>query len=322
MQPTRTRGLQRRVGGCVRRRPAEPSGARPGLVFTPDTVPEGSDAASSEAASAEDAAAAEQDPTSGLVFTPDTVPEGYTDAKVEYVTVEIPDWSPPQAQQVPALHPDTPAPSWVTGQAPVTPASLIAVSVLPADHIDADPEYPGGETPRPTSALEQFAEDCLRAASGSERLFPSGCANLLHEMTWPLDYLGAQESCVLGEYTLRYQQYARSGDGPAAWPYGWHNCATVINPDPSDTTSGLEQRCEAVLPADVDLETAPDFLVTYHDDGNQEVEVVPSRSGASCAEWAQSFGVSEYCPMLSKLATQWMQHYYDAPARSSFVVWC
>ena len=132
-------------------------------------------------------------------------------------------------------------------------------------------------------------------------------------MTWPLDYLGAHESCVLGEYTLRYQQYARSGvTGPAASPYGWHNCATVINPDPSDTTSSLEQRCEAVLPADVDLETRPDFLVTYYDDGNQDVEVVPSRSGVSCAEWAQSLAMSEYCPMLSELATQWMQHYYDA----------
>ena len=142
-----------------------------GLVFTPDTVPEGSDAAqpdaaSSEAASAEDAAAAEQDPTSGLVFTPDTVPEGYTGAKVEYVTVEMPDWSPPQAQQVPALHPDTRRRPGSQGRHLWTPASLIAVSVLPADHIDADPQYPGGETPRPTPALEQFAEDCLRAASG------------------------------------------------------------------------------------------------------------------------------------------------------------
>ena len=310
--------------------PATPPEGPSGVTATG----EGSDAAQTaaaagETAAAEDAAAEvavadEQDPTSDPVFTSGTVPEGYTyiDATVEYVAVEIPDWSPPQAQQVPPMHPDTRAPSWSTLEAPVTPASLIAVSVLPADHMDADPEYPGGETPLPTVALEQFADGCLRAAAGSELLNPSDCAFMLHEMTWPLDYMGAHEGCVVGEYTLRYQRYAESGISAAPSPYGWHNCATAINPDPSDTTSSLEERCEAVLPPDVDLETRPDFLVTYHDDGTHEVEVLPSRSGATCAEWAQSLTFSDYCPMVSALATQWMQHYYGAPARSSFAVWC
>ena len=214
------------------------------------------------------------------------------------------------AREVPPLHPDTAAPSWTAGTAE-TPPGLPAL-LLPQPQ---DPLYPGGEMPRPTEEIKAFASWCVQTAESSAAFTDQDCAAALHEMVWPIDYMGAAPQCVIAQYRQRFDDYTAAGAvGIAPAENGWHNCASVINPDPSDESTTLAERCAQVLPEGVELE-APAGSATSD-----------QRTPDGCAAWAQSLATSgvagSRCSLLAALATQWMQYHYLAPDDGSFVILC
>ena len=214
------------------------------------------------------------------------------------------------AREVPPLHPDTAAPSWTAGTVETPPG--LPELLLPQPQ---DPLYPGGEMPRPTEEIKAFASWCLQTAASSSSFTDQDCASALHEMVWPVDYMGAAAQCVIAQYRQRFDGYAAAGAvGIAPAENGWHNCASVVNPDPSDASTSLAERCAQVLPEGARLE-APAGSATSD-----------QRTPDGCAAWAQSLQASgvagSRCSLVAALATQWMQYHYLAPDDGSFVILC
>ena len=141
-------------------------------------------------------------------------------------------------------------------------------------------------------------------------------------MVWALDYLGADEACVLGQYRQRFEAFAAANTAPNISPFGWQRCASVVNPDPGDTTSTLGERCRAVLPPDVVLRERNWVEITFDDDGNEHAVAHVGRNGVTCEEWEVSHDLTSVCAMVSALATEWMQHHYRAPDNGSFRIGC
>ena len=141
-------------------------------------------------------------------------------------------------------------------------------------------------------------------------------------MVWALDYLGADEDCVLEQYTKRFRRFDEDGSDSAVSPFRWQNCASAVNPDPGDTASTLGERCLAVLPADVVLQGNNWLEITFDDDGTEHIEAFVSRIGITCEEWEVSLDLTTVCAMVSALATEWMQHHYHAPDNGSFSIGC
>ena len=88
------------------------------------------------------------------------------------------------------------------------------------------------------------------------------CSSSLSSFSWALTHLGADEACVLDQYTkliealgeIRGSDVDGSKTAAAEDAYGWHNCATIIDPDPTDGRS-LAAKCETlpVVKAGIDL---------------------------------------------------------------------
>lgn len=121
------------------------------------------------------------------------------------------------------------------------------------------------ETPRLSGTVLQFQAACRSQQNVS-------CWWLLSLMKWSLDYMGARPSCILGEYLARVDAAAERDEivGLIQDRFGWHNCATVIDPLVGDTpasgndvrnrlsdTPGITfaDRCRAVLPVGTVLDT-------------------------------------------------------------------
>ena len=224
------------------------------------------------------------------------------------------------AQAIPEQHPDTPPPSWIAGQ-PFPPDGYPPFTAAPS----LDPAYPGGELARPTEGTLGFSRWCVGVSAGGA-FTEYECGHALHEMVWALDYLGADEDCVLEQYTKRFRRFDEDGSDSAVSPFRWQNCASAVNPDPGDTTSTLGERCLAVLPPDVVLEERNRVVITFDDDGTEHAEAFVGRSGVTCEQWEASLalaGIStSVCAMVSAVATQWMQHHYHAPDNGSFSIGC
>ena len=213
-------------------------------------------------------------------------------------------WVEPYAGYVPPVHPDTEPASWDTGE--WEPGSGY--------------RYVGNDHPRATPDVEAWTASCTGGSS---------CDWLLYAMKWALDYLGAEEDCVVAVYHARWRRANSSNwqSGAEIDLYGWHRCPTVIDPrtptvaDPyvqqmpngSDvlllaaSSDSLADRCRAVLPADVELE----FSVNN--------DLSKRREGLDCDEWAALAGARRVtyktCDASALLAEEWMEHHHGMPVR-------
>lgn len=136
------------------------------------------------------------------------------------------------------------------------------------------------------------------------------CSMSLSSFAFPLRYLGADEACVLDQYTKLINALADIDGGDitaqsdaAEDAYGWHNCATIIDPDPEDGRS-LTAKCEA-LP-----EVREDIDALY----------------GSCAQWADEqmeiFHWTPNCSASSGLLWAWMQTHYGDESLSGWLSDC
>ena len=136
------------------------------------------------------------------------------------------------------------------------------------------------------------------------------CSMSLSSFAFALSHLGADEACVLDQYTKLINALADIDGGDitaqanaAEDAYGWHNCASVIDPDPTDGRS-LAEKCEA-LPA-----------------------VRESRSAlyGSCAEWAEvQMSISASTPICSAstaLLFAWMKTHYGDKSTQDWLSGC
>ena len=123
-------------------------------------------------------------------------------------------WVAPQAGMVPVVHADVPSTEWQRG--PVNPG---------------DRAY---DKPRETERVREWRNWCYRDGVS--------CEWLEHEMYQALDYLGADPICVLNEYSKKAEYFLSQGSGAnhsyAKNNFGWHLCATVIDPIVGEMPSG------------------------------------------------------------------------------------
>ena len=164
------------------------------------------------------------------------------------------DWVAPYIGLVPEVHPDTPPTSWERG--------------------DLEPGVRPLETPRSTGVDRVQVAEWINWM-GADSSYTQW---LMGYIKWALDYLGAHPACVINTYYGRVVTSNEVTQPDQAEPgylrdiYGWHNCATVIDPfiasiaipEDRDNDIGLRlsdtpgitlaERCRAVLPEDVQLE--------------------------------------------------------------------
>lgn len=237
----------------------------------------------------------------------------------------------PQAGMIPREHPYWDYPNCAPG--PPWPSDCYPPSEweIPQDLSDCRAgAYPdlgvGGicagrranERPRWTSDVARWASWCFRQPRGN-------CTWLLHQMKWSLDFLGAHPWCVLNEYQDRADAYGAGARGNTVKNrYGWHNCATVIDPLVKKTPAGrtndaglllsdtvaLAEQCRMVLPADVQLETRV-----------RRSSERPERFGSDCDAWAEWAHTNPRgrdnpdCWRSARLAEEWMEHHHATPER-------
>ena len=227
------------------------------------------------------------------------------------------DWVAPHVGLVPEVHPDTPPTSWERG--------------------DLQPGTRPIETPRSTGADRVQVAEWINWMGAQPTTYRQW---LMYNMKWALDYLGAHPACVIPTY---YDRVATSNEVTLpgrAEPtylrdsYGWHNCATVIDPFISGVdlparandiglrlsdTPGitLAERCRTVLPEDIQLE---DFRTRSDAEGKLVGYYYDLESGhAGCDDWANwvesGYWYPQYpaCTASAQLASEWMEHHYGAP---------
>ncbi|MXW99887.1 MAG: hypothetical protein F4118_11315 [Acidimicrobiaceae bacterium] len=240
-------------------------------------------------------------------------------------------WVPPQAGMVPPTFPVCELPPY--GENCLPPSEWHVVD-------EVNWEIRPLEVPRRTAQIAEWHEWCLGQIPGAT------CVTLLGNAKWALDYLGAHPSCVLSEYYDRVValQSGRSETSSIDDTSGWHNCATVIDPllpDPpdgratdighrlSDTGLSLADRCRAVLPSDVQLETGRTIKGFVGDPPTPELNpaTVFAAGHAGCDDWAtyvagmRSVSRFPQCGASAQLAEEWMEHHYGVP-NTYFAPWC
>lgn len=179
---------------------------------------------------------------------------------------------------------------------------------------EVDPDSRPNELPRKTPEIARWANWC------EGQILKASCQTLLTYMKRPLDYLGAAPTCVLNEYRDRVRAL-RDGSDPISLINrdGWHNCATVVDPQLSgapagrlndigyrlsDTGISLAERCRIVLPEDVELEDRRGN--EFGNDCAAWAEYVQSRPQMQPQNWPD-------CHMSARLAEEWMEHHHGQP---------
>ena len=186
------------------------------------------------------------------------------------------------------------------------------------------------EKPRLTEQVLDFYGACVS--------WNAPCDWIMGLMKWPLDYLGAHPICVVdNEYAERVRIFIRTGStiGAAQNQHGWHNCSSVIDPmviQPpddrgndvgyrlSDTGLSLADRCRAVLPEDVVLETRYGNTLS---DGTARPPTRFEPGHAGCDDWAEyvegrielRLSYMPDCVRSARLAQEWMEHHYGVHER-------
>ena len=213
-------------------------------------------------------------------------------------------------QAAPAADPLVPAAWWIPARPTAEPSPLRHAAPL--------------LSPRATEGVQAWTRWCVRTFGGGADA-EAECAVLLDKIALAVDYLGADESCVLDQYRQRAAQMLSAWDGSGDL-HGWHRCATVVGPDPGDTDSHLVHRCQQVLPADVELEPPPVWLYEAAHNGVRVI-AAPEGRPIDCTEWAllaqtAAGGTFALCSQVAALASQWMQHHHFAPAGQGFTPGC
>ena len=217
---------------------------------------------------------------------------------------------PTPAQATPVADPLVPAAWWIPAQPAAEPSPLRHAAPL--------------LSPRATEGVQEWTRWCVQTfGEGADA--EAECAVLLDKIALAVDYLGADEACVLSQYRHRVAQMLSAWDGSGDL-YGWHRCATVVAPDPGDTDSHLVHRCWQVLPADVELEPPPVWLYEAAYKGLSIIPVPESRV-MDCVAWvwqvqAAAGGDLTLCSRVAVLAVQWMQHHHFAPVEQEFTLGC
>ena len=229
---------------------------------------------------------------------PEPEPEPEQEPAPEFV------WTPPQAGTVPEVHPDVPSTEWQRG-----------------------PVNPGGrayDKPRTTEAVQEWRDWCYPQWGGN-------CEWVEHNMYQAIDYLGANERCVLNEYTKKAEYFLSQGSGAnnsyAKNTFGWHLCSTVIDPivgeipdSVRDNDVGLRLsdtpgitlagRCRTVL-----TDPFPDLQLEARRRGDGSIP--PIRFGQDCDAWAKWIienglaASAPDCNESSSLAEEWMEHHHN-----------
>ena len=203
------------------------------------------------------------------------------------------------AGMLPEVHPDTPLAEWQRGE--------------------VDPYRIANDMPRQTLEVSEWVDWCTSVSHD--------CLWVQHHMHQALDYLGAYPRCVLDIYTKRINYYIGAGGGTnasyAAENFGWHLCATVIDPIVVDlpenrpaTDVGYRlsdiagittaERCRIVL-----TDPYPDIQLETRSSGE------PTRFGSDCDAWAvyidghKMSRRSPKCLVSLSLAEEWMEHVHD-----------
>ena len=209
---------------------------------------------------------------------------------------------------------------------------------LPPDLDDCRSPSPDGRVcpGRRPDETPRLTEDVARWTSWCYNLPSTPCRQMLFKMKWALDFLGAHPWCVLNQYADKANVYASPQQPPRNINelYGWHNCATVIDPtvgtpDPGrDNDDGvllshsgisLAEQCRRVLPPDIALEHSPRRFT----DEVQRFD--PGHAG--CDAWAawvnDRRGAKDFraCDRSARLASEWMEHHYNLPA-ATYTVTC
>jgi hypothetical protein len=271
---------------------------------------------------------------SGNVSCPEAIPEDYTcdgipDGGVVCYPPESepadeqgpdapiqgsdPAWTPPVAGTVPEVHPDTPLPEWQRGDGTV------------------DPRRRAYDAPRATERVVRWSNWCSWQNAVS-------CEWLLHEMYQAIDYLGASLQCVLNVYTERVNYHVDRGSGAdfsyGKQNFGWHLCATVIDPIVFEVPSGkrsndvglrlsdtpgitLAERCRTVL-------TGPFPGIQLENrisQAERDRGIRPTEFGQDCDAWATwvteegPVRSAPACNASSRLAEEWMEHHHNQNER-------
>ena len=280
------------------------------------------------------------------------VPEPEQPQEEEPTTTTVPEPEPEPVVVEPDPQPEQPEPQpgldfvWVRPEVGMVPEPWPLCSTVtppwpsdctpPAEWQRGDgtvnPDDRANDVPRQSPVVVAWSNDCFDTGWGV-----GNCRWLLHEMHQALDYLGADPICVANEYRAKFDYYLRAGSGAnasyALRTFGWHNCATVIDPaigDPpaervndigwrlSDTGLSLAERCRAVLTdpfPDIELETR----------GNSVIQ--PAQFGSDCDAWAayiegkRVFSSFRVCAASMSLAEEWMEHVHGQP-ESYFRPYC
>ena len=124
-------------------------------------------------------------------------------------------WVPPEAGMVPAVFPVCTVPPY--GEDCFPPSEW--------QRGEVDSGGSPNELPRKTPEIAQWADWC------ESQILNATCQTLLTRMKQPLDYLGGHPRCITNEYSDRVRAL-RDGSDPIALINrdGWHNCATIIDP--------------------------------------------------------------------------------------------
>ena len=285
---------------------------QPEEATTTTTAPQPEEATTTTTAPPEPEPEPEETTTTSTTAPPEPEPEETTETSNS-------GWVAPYVGLVPEVHPDTPPTAWERG--------------------DLQPGARSLETPRSTGADRVQVAEWINWM-GSDHSYTQ---RLMGHIKWALDYLGAHPACVINTYYDRVTTANEVTLPNHAEPgylkdlYGWHNCATVIDPfisgvdlpEDRDNDIGLRlsdtpgitlaERCRAVMPEDVQLDEfrtrrdAEGKLVGYYHD----LEL----GHAGCGAWAE--GVESHyvfvnggypeCFRSAQLAAEWMEHYYDRP---------
>ena len=164
-----------------------------------------------------------------------------------------------------------------------------------------------GHLPPATPGVVAWSDWCFFDGPRTAYTGAYQCSASMSSFAWALTHLGADEVCVLDQYAklieglgeIRGNDADGSKSNAVEDAYGWHNCATVVDPDPGDGRS-LAEKCEA-LPGVRDS-----WAALY----------------GGCAEWAElSLSYSPGTPNCSAstaLLIAWLKaHHGDASTRGA-----
>ena len=223
-------------------------------------------------------------------------------------------WVPPEAGMVP--------PTFSVCAVPPYGEDCLPPSEWQRGEIDSDRRP--NELPRRTPEVAQWADWC------QSQILDATCRTLLTRMKQPLDYLGAHPLCLLGSEYVDRVRALKDGSDPIRLINrdGWHNCATVIDPQLpgapagrlndvgyrlSDTGISLAERCRIVLPEDVELESRRPH------DGQGGFDPA-TEFGNDCDAWAdyvlsRRLQMQDWpdCHASARLAEEWMEHHRGQP---------